>query len=143
MLLLVAAALADAVPSPPDDCPPGSVGTTGHSGAYCTPEPTCQATCEAADEQCLPVGLCILEATRPCGGMQDPEAPPCTYLHREAFGTCTTQDECSEGTCTTEDRCVTPEEVGTPACGCASRPSPLWLAPLALLPLAARRRRSE
>ncbi|MEZ4323129.1 MAG: hypothetical protein R3F61_37025 [Myxococcota bacterium] len=136
MIALLSLALADVVGPPPDDCPPGASGTSSHGGPYCVPS-TCDGTCEEGGT-CEPAGLCVLEETRECGGMQDPENP-CTYLHREARGTCQTQDDCTGGTtCEIADRCVT----AGPVCGCASTGAlPTAVLLLGLLPLAVRRAR--
>ncbi|MCC6874619.1 MAG: hypothetical protein IT378_09970 [Sandaracinaceae bacterium] len=61
LLLAPAVARADAVLAPPDDCPDGATGTTGHLGTYCEPAP-CRSDndCEAGTH-CAPASLCTRE----------------------------------------------------------------------------------
>lgn len=137
MLLVVLGSLsarADAVPPPPEDCPPGALGQTGHDGPYCTPS-TCDGTCEEG-RTCRSIGLCVVTEERPCGGMTTP-GETCTYQHVEALGTCNDQADCTTGgECQIADRCV---ESG---CGCATGASPVAAVLLGgLLPLAVARRR--
>lgn len=136
VLWFAATSLADVVGPDATGCPRGSVGTSNHGGAYCTPAPECSAECQAG-ERCESVGLCVLEEERSCGGMIDPKYP-CTYTHREALRTCRDQSDCATGTCEIAERCV--------AAGCGGCASPMggagWLL-VGLVPLLARRRRSS
>ena len=62
ILASASAARADAVPPPPRNCPDGSIGETGHIGAYCRPL-KCANNSECAvygpDFSCQPTSLCI------------------------------------------------------------------------------------
>jgi len=111
--LLVAGAsdaAADAVPPEPDDCPPGSVGRTGHEGPYCSPT-TCasDSSCPRMGQECREVALCVKTETVPRGGRPYDGAP---------------ETITREGDCETAMRCVDPgalEEGGDDdgGCGCA------------------------
>ncbi|MBZ0117178.1 MAG: hypothetical protein K8H88_09300, partial [Sandaracinaceae bacterium] len=61
LLLAPAIARADAVLAPPEDCPDGATGTTGHLGTYCEPAP-CRSDndCETGTH-CAPASLCTRE----------------------------------------------------------------------------------
>ena len=136
LLLLCSLALADVVGPDPTNCPPGSRGTSNHSGPYCVPA-TCDNGCPDG-ESCTSTRLCILEEERPCGGMVDP-GEPCTYTHIEATGACDDQSDCTgSATCVTADRCTAPS-----LCGCSTLGPPSLVLLLGLLPLALRRRRGK
>ena len=130
-----ALALADIVPDLPANCPAGSVGTTNHTGAYCTPD-ECEVDACGTGQACESTGLCVIREERPCGGLQDPNQP-CTFSYVEAVSPCETQADCSNGAqCENEPVCIAPR-----ACGCSSSmgfPAVMFL--VGLLPFAWRRR---
>jgi MYXO-CTERM domain-containing protein len=101
--LLSLPAHADVVNPPPEDCPSGAVGTAGHGGEWCTPDPCVDGQC-ALGTTCETTGLCVLEEERPCGGQSS--GTPCTFVYREAFGPCDDDGACDEGTCVTDEYCV-------------------------------------
>lgn len=138
LLIGALTARADVVGPEPEDCPAGSIGTSNHSGAYCTPRLCADSPCD--DGVCETTGLCVLEEERQCGGMTTPGSP-CTYTHREVFGTCEGDGDCSEGSCVIDEYCVDPSSKDSEICGCASTGGPTAVLLLGLLPLALRRRR--
>lgn len=91
-------AFADVVGPPATDCPPGSYGSTSHSGPYCPPA-LCTTEYEAnrcsAAETCEGRQLCIEEI--PCGGRPIPDAAPCTLSNVTAE--CSPSGSCARGTC--------------------------------------------
>lgn len=133
---LSAGSYADVVGPDATGCPRGSVGTSNHGGAFCTPRPECTDECQDG-ERCASVGLCILEEERPCGGMTDP-SKPCTYTHVEALGSCSEQGDCATGTCVVADRCMAAGCGGCDASGAVGA----WVF-WALLPLGLRRRHNS
>ncbi|MCA9489448.1 MAG: hypothetical protein KC621_05980 [Myxococcales bacterium] len=133
LILGTLSAHADAVPPPPEDCPAGAQGQTGHDGPFCTPT-TCDGTCEEG-HTCRSAGLCVTSEERPCGGMTTP-GETCTYERVEAHATCRDSSDCTLGECVIADRCV--EDSG---CGCATGASPAAVVLLGLLPLAIATRR--
>ena len=116
-------ALADAVPSPPENCPPGSYGETSHSGQWCQPS-TCKTDddCKSLDNHwarkksgphvCRSQPLCILHTkVRPGGrgGFRNPNP-----IDREVA-----QSDCNKGctgvaTCERVKRCVVTNTPATP-----------------------------
>ncbi|WAS90064.1 hypothetical protein [Nannocystis punicea] len=77
--LLAGPARADVIRRPPDDCPPGSEGGTGHCGAecyalVCTNDDECPdgTTCQAA-KACIRVLDCFPEPQHVHGGACSPE----------------------------------------------------------------------
>ncbi|HEY8429548.1 MAG TPA: hypothetical protein VIL20_14285 [Sandaracinaceae bacterium] len=142
---------ADAVPPPPDDCPRGSVGRTGHAGTYCE-ESSCasDADCEAG-RVCRSVALCVREvqatfwtyterparetfriAIRECG--TGPSACPPDAPARIGWAsggrdvTDATSDESyrvvGPARCTTAMRCVPASEPAQPPESTSTAPAP-------------------
>lgn len=117
-------AFADAVPGPPEDCPPGSYGETSHSGQWCQPS-TCKTDdeCKSLDNHwarkksgphvCRSQALCVLRTkVRPGGrsGFRNPGA----MIDREVA-----QSDCNKGcsggaTCERVKRCVVTNVPATP-----------------------------
>jgi hypothetical protein len=139
LLLAPTAARSDVVPSPPAGCPPGSVGTTSHSGPYCRPA-TCERGCSVGSS-CKAQSLCI--------------APKELHNRRgtktsvdEVVGDCSAGAPCSAGTCKTMQVCVSDERItGAKRFGCrcstvASHRSNAGFIGVALAACLIRRRRS-
>lgn len=123
LLVTPPVALADDVPSPPDDCAPGSRGQTWHNGPYCEPVPcTTDAECPARipGTVCREVALCVESRTWPnAGGLspipETPEQEAAMRVTRDvAHGACEGGTACAEGTCRVERRCA-PRPVRPPA----------------------------
>lgn len=116
---------ADAVPSPPEDCPRGAVGRTGHSGVWCDPT-TCAAsdTCEDSRD-CQTQGLCITHETYTPGGRPGPDRPSTPLSRDIAEAACNAGETCADGSrCVVARRCVKPSlaDAFNPknaGCGCA------------------------
>jgi MYXO-CTERM domain-containing protein len=141
-LWMAGLALADVVNPPPEDCPSGAIGQSGHIGEWCAPHVCAERPC-ADDQTCETTGLCVVEEEVDCGGMTDPNNP-CTFLKREAFGACEVDADCDQGTCITDDYCVDEGKVGGgDLCGCSSTGGASFVVLLALLPLGLRRRRAS
>lgn len=69
-LLVPRLAAADAVPPPPDNCPPGARGTTSHSGTACEPIPCAtDADCRQNQPYGEPPRVC--RSTRLCIGEEE------------------------------------------------------------------------
>ena len=99
LVLLAPEAQADVVPPAPEDCPPGSVGSTDHYGPHCRPS-ICRSDEDCKDGQrCRELALCVFEKT---------------YEHwrgnthrREVRGSCAQGEACpEESSCETAKRCV-------------------------------------
>ncbi|MCA9490467.1 MAG: hypothetical protein KC621_11105 [Myxococcales bacterium] len=102
LLLLVAPiARADVVRPPTEPCTPGSRVSHSHSGSFCTP-----ASCDGCEGECRPVGLCVVEEDRPCGGRRAHRDPDCQFHAVIAKGACETDADCAAGSCVVADRCV-------------------------------------
>ena len=133
---------ADAVESPPDDCPVGSTPGTAHSGPNCRPAATCTTDSDCSGgATCQDVSQCI--EIRNCGGLEPPDAEPCTLSH--VVGPCGGDGTCATGTCTTRSVCTSGGGASDGGCGCsaAGAPRSLAVAPvMALFALLALRRRS-
>ncbi|MFK7986957.1 MAG: hypothetical protein AB8I08_13110 [Sandaracinaceae bacterium] len=104
LTLLSTVAHADVIPLEPRGCPPGSVGRSGHMGAYCAP-----TRCEEVRDcrpygrrrfECRPAGLCVETRTVWHGRLQ---YRPLDVVH----GMCTQDADCPDGVpCEVERRCV-------------------------------------
>jgi hypothetical protein len=98
-------AWADVVGPPEENCLPGTMGATSHSGPYCAPA-VCSTEYEpnrcTSDETCESRRLCVLE--RACGGMQMPDAAPCTLA--TVTTECSSSGSCAEGSCQTLRVCM-------------------------------------
>lgn len=106
-LLLPTAALADAVPGPPENCPRGAAGSTSHEGTWCAPT-TCTDDSSCWEGTCTEdLGLCVTSQQIPCGGRGGWD-PNCTVTQTVAHNTCKTDKDCALGTCLVEDRCTRP-----------------------------------
>jgi hypothetical protein len=142
-------AFADAVPPPPDNCPPGTVGVTSHGGPACEKEApkncpngwmgvtggTCMlhqcsddSACAADGKVCRDASLCFEPRTRTttCGPVSTPRGPEMATPRSPVLG----------GPCAVLDEPVTdwiPVNVcgGTEACASPSecRPSKLCVTP--------------
>jgi MYXO-CTERM domain-containing protein len=165
-----APARADAVPPAPKDCPAGTHGVTGHSGAGCVPD-ACPmgaygAMCD--DGPCCQVRPCPTAPGAVCAGGSCEKSRLCVQPKtrrgyaasrrevKHAVTECGNDGGCPEGsTCEALDVCVTkPIEPRLPpppkpqsTCDCASAGSPAapWAAGLAIAgaaALLARRRRN-
>lgn len=139
------AALADAVPSPPTDCPPGSRGMTSHHGTWCEPT-VCETDLDCdklatfwdrdIKKVCREQPLCV--STRTDSGF--PLGKPAE--RSIAGGVCGPETACvSPATCQSAKRCVEPPPPDEPrfACSCraAGDPGGGEAPPLAFLALAA------
>jgi hypothetical protein len=124
MVLLLSFALADVINAEPTNCPAGSIGTSSHSGEWCTPD-ECESDDECLNQPCsVDVGLCVVTTEEQCGGMISDTAD-CTFTKREVLGKCQTDADCDDGVpCEIADRC---SRAGT--CGCSTGGSP-WFAAL-------------
>jgi MYXO-CTERM domain-containing protein len=117
LLLLApgARARADVVESPPEDCPPSSVGDTCHGGPFCKLI-TCTMNTDCTDgATCQDVMACVGSIS--CGGLEgggDPPIPTTTGPCKEG-GTCD-----GEALCKPIKQCVAPVDPttgGTPTTG--------------------------
>ncbi len=109
-LLWAVAAHADVVNPPPDDCPEGQIGTTGHLGSRCVPH-LCSPSGNCDAGPCTETGMCVLREERVCGDMDT----PCTF--EEAFGLCDTDEDCGRGACVVDAYCLNPRKVEGEGCG--------------------------
>ena len=135
ILLSSGAVRADAVESPPDDCPTGSTPGTAHSGPNCRPAATCTTDSDCSGgATCQDVSQCI--EIRSCGGLEPPDAEPCTLSH--VSGLCGGGAACATGTCEARRVCVPPGTDPTPSgggCSCrvGSRPASALVGVLGML----------
>ncbi|EYF08809.1 hypothetical protein [Chondromyces apiculatus] len=140
--LFVTAARADAVPPPPEDCPPGALGVTGHLGEHCAP-----TTC-AVDSDCEKVAARSFSRKSPplacreqglCVERRKVDVPPFRHGGAKevelqiAARACGGAESCAApAACEVVKRCVPAEAAagstaaGTPAamkgCGCGVAP---------------------
>ncbi|MBL8606912.1 MAG: hypothetical protein JNL38_06310 [Myxococcales bacterium] len=97
-------ARADDVPPPPTDCPPGSVGRTGHEGEACVAT-TCATDGECTGgKRCLEQALCVKVQTGVAGQFGRP------FSRSVASRVCEPgKTQCLDGaTCERAKRCVDP-----------------------------------
>ena len=127
LLALTALALADVVSDPPEDCPPGSVGSTSHRGTRCAPLLCNDATCND-DLTCQNLSLCVVSST-----FTVDTADPHEITELDVVGLCAEDGSCVEGTCTAQEVCAEEGAGESKLCGCASGAG----APSALLTLGA------
>jgi MYXO-CTERM domain-containing protein len=170
LLLLFRAreARADAVPPPPKDCPPGTLGVTGHAGPGCVPDvcpPGAYGTmCEGGP--CCVVSHCGGDAGGTCGtNYRCEEVKVCTkprntigwgasrHPVKEALAPCDAAGACpGGGTCEALTACLASSAAATSApakpkggcggCAVAEREAPPGVAfGIVLAASAARRRR--
>lgn len=112
LALSPALAFADVVGPPPDSCPVGSTPATSHSGPFCTPMAECSSDSACgAGAACDTVLQCV--ETRACGGLQIPDAEPCTL--ENVVGPCSGAGTCATGECRTRRVCGGAAGTG---CGC-------------------------
>lgn len=159
VVLLTSGAWADAVPPPPEGCPAGSLGNTGHLGPWCEPttcvtdsdcpEPgTWRAPRSGEPLVCREQSLCVERRALPGG------SPPFRADTRGggerliAAGVCGGPQGCAApARCETAKRCVVAGAAGTSrGCGCsmaADRPSAAWIAASTLLVVWSARRRNR
>ncbi len=99
-----ALALADDVPPPPTDCPPGSEGRTGHEGEACVAT-TCANDGECTGgKRCLEQALCVRVQTGKAGRHQAAFSRPVASRVCEPG-----KAACLDGAkCETAKRCVDP-----------------------------------
>lgn len=101
-----AVARADAVPSPPADCPSGAIGATSHYGTHCRPDGcTSDEDCGSdvfgsrpAGRTCRPAAFCVRSEVR---------EHPRGNTSRELFiGPCAADGSCAEGECRRQSYCL-------------------------------------
>ena len=140
LLAAPAAARADAIGPPPQDCPAGTVGESCHGGPFCDPEEcTGDSTCKDG-KTCQAVKYCTRQLDCAGGWGKGP------YYRTEVKGLCGINSTCaSGGTCTSLKVCLSGAVAGdggadTPARGCSCDLSggagtglALWLIGLGLL----------
>lgn len=143
-------ASADAVGPPPDDCPPGAQGVTGHAGQWCVAA-TCNtdADCTGGDSLralmgrgggatvCREVDLCLTTSTYHAGGrgayVNGPDAPPLTRVIASA---CTPSCD-APGVCSRAKRCAPAGAVAPPVPAAPPAPPVPPVAPGAAPPVPA------
>jgi hypothetical protein len=76
---------ADAVPPPPRDCPPGTLGQTDHYGPHCAPA-DCQTDADCQGKSCRAYALCVFDRVF--------ESPRGDTHRREAKGACNAGQRC-------------------------------------------------
>jgi MYXO-CTERM domain-containing protein len=101
VLFAASPALADVVGPPPEECPAGSRPSTAHSGPFCAPTTSCEADADCETGTCTEVRQCI--ETRGCGGLEPPDAEPCTLEH--VVGPCGDDGACEIGVCESRRAC--------------------------------------
>ncbi|MBI4699786.1 MAG: hypothetical protein HY744_01245 [Deltaproteobacteria bacterium] len=109
-LLCPATARADALPPPPENCPPGSTGQTGHCGVYCAPRVCSDVSQCQPGEVCQEQPLCIGQLQGPCGNVPPDAAPE--YIDT-VEGYCHAQAPCVKGQCQKRKVCSPPPDAGT------------------------------
>lgn len=121
-------ARADAIRSPPTDCPRGAAGRSSHSGQWCQPT-TCTEggggdSC-GSEQSCEAQGLCVTSETYTEGGRLAADQPREQRARQIAVSACNAGDTCADGSaCVVTNRCVRasladafqPKNAG---CGCA------------------------
>ncbi|MBI5501877.1 MAG: hypothetical protein HY907_16660 [Deltaproteobacteria bacterium] len=142
MIVLAGAApaLADVALPPPDDCPAGTYGTSGHGCSYCRPR-TCVDDSDCGSPwHCGTAPLCVEEvdccSRSGCTGVES--APSVCSGGMCAFTTssCRTLSVCLPGGADgNADGGGAVVEPGSPGCGCsaATRINVLWLAACAVV----------
>ena len=133
-LLVPSAALADVVEPEPASCPPGSTPSTAHTGPYCAPTAECTSDSACSEGTCGEVMQCI--ETRGCGGLQPPDAEPCTLEH--VVGPCASDGTCATGECRARQVCGGGGGGGgtDDGCGCRAAGAPASGGGLAWIALA-------
>ena len=107
---------ADAIDSPPEDCPRGSTGTSSHTDTYCMPS-SCIASTDCTPPSdigterelvCSPsVGLCLETRTAIPGGRFPDDIVPGPISYDVAHGACTTDTDCvAPAHCVVMSRCT-------------------------------------
>lgn len=119
LLTAPAAARADAVGPPPDNCVAGSRGETCHGGPFCDPDECVNdASCKDG-KKCAALKVCAVEID--CRGGWSKTPAPRTNVK----GYCGAGGTCSSGACKTIKACIAPSAVpgdgagDTPARGCS------------------------
>ena len=139
---------ADAVMSPPADCPPGAVGATSHNGPWCRPTTcTSDADCVGVDRRfdgqaparvCREQPLCIETRSEPSHSGWSHGKP---FERIFAHGVCPAGTTCTApASCETAKRCVvpaTPPEPATPTPEPTPEPAPTPAPPSTEAPPAA------
>jgi MYXO-CTERM domain-containing protein len=145
-LLWAASAQADVVRPPPQDCPVGSIGQTGHGGPYCAAA-RCSASAPCRTGVCQQTKLCLLMRTMGGGRRIEPRPPVETVT-----GSCAGNKKCSVGKCESVRVCVPKAtrarqgELTLAGCGCTVGQAgvvgcPLLLGALVVVLALVRRRR--
>ena len=104
------AARADAVPPPPNDCPPGAIGETGHNGPYCMPK-ACSTDAECTDRlgydkrprTCAPLAICVETRKEPSASGWSHGTP---ITRRIAHEICSEDGACRAGSCERGNYCA-------------------------------------
>lgn len=97
---------ADAVMPPPENCPDGSRGASGHGGPHCRPL-DCASTADCREGTCEMAELCI-EKMQQGGGWGEP------FLVNAVVGTCPNNGPCYVGTCQVGRVCLS-QTAGDPS----------------------------
>lgn len=125
LVLLPAAARADAVPDLPEPhCDEGYVVAHGHGGPYCT-RPSCNTTSDCPDGLLCTPRRCLRAVRVPgCSGGAKEPPDPCAGI--EDLGPCSSDVVCPEGAWCSAGTCLPPDEhaayvAGLPA---ATEPEP-------------------
>ena len=108
-LLGLQIASADVVNMPPEDCPPGAIGTSSHAGEWCKPN-YCQSDTDCSDgNSCLEVPICVSRTEEPCGGIGADSG--CTFTKTKVHDVCLESEACTTGECETAMVCAKLEDL--------------------------------
>lgn len=119
LLLLVLGARADVIMNPPEDCPRGSQGRSGHIGTWCEAGTCAREGACPEGQVCETVALCVDTRESPCGGRPQFDGEVCTFVKHEALGPCDGDGRCAQGVCEAVPRCVPPTLLDRACGGCA------------------------
>jgi hypothetical protein len=125
--LLASDARADAVISPPKNCPPGAIGDTSHNGPWCRPtscvdDDDCKKELRWNDKRprvCVDQALCVEQRSEKSRSGWSHGTP---FRRAIAHGECAADASCKIGTCERAKRCVV--RVNTEAQGNANANQP-------------------
>lgn len=101
-------ARADRVPSPPEDCPPGSRGHSSHTGRWCASQPCADDSACGHGLSCRPSALCIEDQPFvPHSRRPPPGEDPTPQTRAVAVAPCGADGSCpGEARCVRAERCV-------------------------------------